>query len=290
MKFGIIPVNVGGPEVKFAADLAVKAESVGMESVWTFEHVMVPVDYESKYPYAKTGKMPAKPESHFIDPLIQLANIAARTKKLRLATGVNILPQANPLLLAKQAASIDFISDGRLMLGLGIGWLKEEFEALGVPFERRGARYDDYVAAMKKVWSGETVEHKSEFVNFTGFKSYPLPVQKPHPPIIIGGTTKRAFRRVAELGDGWFAPQFDATRLAEQLKELRAVAEEHGRDPSTIEVTTMWPYPDHGDDTVERYAEMGVSRLVVPLQFLAKGNVVENLDKFGEEVIAKHAE
>ena len=131
------------------------AESAGVESVWTFEHVIVPVDYKSKYPYSPNGKMGAAPETNFIDPLIALAVIAAQTKTIRLGTGVNILSQTNPLLMAKQVASLDLVSNGRFMLGVGIGWLQEEFVAMGIPFERRGARFDDYVVAMKKVWSGD---------------------------------------------------------------------------------------------------------------------------------------
>ena len=172
MKFGLIPINVGVPNNASMLALARKAEDIGLESVWTFEHTMVPNNYASKYPYSASGKMPAAPDTNFIDPLIALSAIAAVTSKIRLGTGVNILPQTNPLLLAKQAASLDLVSDGRFELGVGIGWLREEFEALGTPFERRGARFDDYMTGMRKVWSGETVEHQSDFLNWSGFKSF----------------------------------------------------------------------------------------------------------------------
>ena len=187
MKFGLIPVNIGvaAPEKMFA--IAQTAEEAGYESVWTFEHVIVPLNYESKYPYDASGKMGAAPETPFVDPLIALTAIATQTKTIRLGTGVNIVAQTNPMLLAKQAASLDFISNGRFMLGAGIGWLREEFVAMGTPFERRGARFDDYMVAMKKVWSGEVVEHGSDFLDWHGFKSYPLPVQRPGVPIHIGG-------------------------------------------------------------------------------------------------------
>jgi probable F420-dependent oxidoreductase len=158
---------------------------------------MIPLDYQSKYPYSPTGKMGAPPETSLVDPLIALAAVAASTKKVRLATGVNILSQTNPLYLAKQAASLYFVSDGRFMLGVGIGWLRQEIDALGVSFERRGARFDDYVTAMRKVWSGDVVEHKSEFRNWSGFKSYPIPVQRPGVPIVIGGSKGKAFERIA---------------------------------------------------------------------------------------------
>ena len=135
MKVGLIPVNIGVSGLEPMLALAEKAEQVGIESVWTFEHVVVPVDYHSKYPYSADGKMGVTPETNFVDPLVALTAIAARTKKIRLGTGVNILSQTNPLLAAKQAASLDFVSNGRLLYGVGIGWLREEFDAMGTPFE-----------------------------------------------------------------------------------------------------------------------------------------------------------
>ena len=207
MKIGIVSINVGGPRTaENMVEVVQHAEAAGIESVWTFEHVVVPADYESKYPYDSSGKMPAKPETWFIDPLISLAHVAAATKTIRLGTGVNIFPQTNPMLFAKQTASLDALSGGRLTLGLGIGWLAEEYQAMGTPFERRGARFDDYLEAVKKVWSGEVVEHESEFLSWHGFKSYPTPAQKPHPPILIGGTTIKTLRRVVNAADGWYAP------------------------------------------------------------------------------------
>jgi len=286
MKIGIIPINVGIFDPEQVSTLAQKCEEVGAESVWTFEHAIVPVDYESRYPYSPKGKMPATPEPPFIDPLIALTYAAAVTSKIRLATGVNILPQANPLMLAKQVASIDFLSSGRMMLGVGIGWLKEEFDALGVPWERRGARYNDYVEAMKKVWSGEVVEHQSDFVNWSNFKSYPLPVQKPHPPIIVGGTSKNALKRVAELGDGWFAPSAGAENLAPMLEKLKSAAKEAGRDYDSIEVTATWDYAREGGDSLKKYEDLGVSRLVVATYQLGD-EPMAGLEKLGDAIISK---
>ena len=162
MNIGLASVNVGGLDGAGMATLARVAEEVGVESFWTFEHVMVPNHYASVYPYSRSGKMPVLPETPFVDPLITLAHLAGVTSTLKLATGVNIMPQANPLLLAKQVASLDHLSGGRLILGLGAGWLEEEYGAMGVPFEKRGARFNDYLVAVKKEWSGETVEHQSE--------------------------------------------------------------------------------------------------------------------------------
>ena len=285
MKIGLIPANVGLKSVEEMVGLAQYAESLKFESVWTFEHVMVPIDYKSQYPYTSSGKMGGEPNTNFIDPLIALSAIAASTKTLRLGTGVNIVAQANPLLLAKQAASLDFISNGRFMLGAGIGWLEEEFNAMGVPFARRGARFDDYMVAMKKVWVGDVVEHQSDFINWSGFQSYPLPVQKPGVPIIIGGSKGKIFERIAKHGDGWFAPTTDAESLSPMLEKLKITCEELGRDYSSIEITSMWDNRG-GMEAVQAFADVGVSRLLVPL-FAMKGGPIEGMGKLAEDVITK---
>lgn len=283
MKFGLIPVNIGVNSLDEMSGLAKLAEASGFESVWTFEHVIVPEDYQSKYPYHPSGKMGAAPETNFVDPLIALTAIAATTSTIRLGTGVNILSQVNPLYIAKQAASLDLVSNGRFMLGVGIGWLKEEFEALGVPFERRGARFDDYVVAIKKLWSGEEFEHKSDFINWSGFKSYPVPVQQPHLPLIMGGAAGKIYQRIARHGDGWFAPIADPEQLSAALDELRAACDAEDRDFNELEISTMWPGRG-GAEAVAALADIGVSRLVIPLQALG-ANPAEGIEKIAGEVI-----
>lgn len=283
MKFGLIPVNIGVQSAEQMIGMAQLAESKGYESVWTFEHVIVPMDYKSKYPYNATGKMGADPEANFVDPLIALTAIAANTTTLRLGTGVNILSQVNPLYMAKQAASLDMISNGRFMLGVGIGWLREEFEALGVPFEKRGARFDDYVAAMRKVWSGEVVEHQSEFINWSGFKSYPIPKQNPM-PVIMGGIKGKIHERIATLGDGWYAPVGEPEELKGHLDKIRAKCDEIGRDFSEIEITCMWPGAG-GREAVEALEAAGAHRLVVPVMALGP-DPVAGISKLAEDVIS----
>lgn len=287
MKIGLIPVNVGVASAEKMIAVAKKAESVGVESVWTFEHVIVPNEYESKYPYSPNGKMGTTPETNFIDPLIALTAIAANTATLRLGTGINILPQTNPLLLAKQAASLDMVSGGRFMLGLGIGWLEEEFLAMGTPFERRGARFDDYVTAMKQVWTGETVEHQSDFLNWTGFKSYPVPSQKPHLPVHIGGTKGKVFERVAKYGEGWFSPTMAPDDIKPGLDQLKAACAAEGRDITEIEVSSMWLFNDDAYDNLKRFEDLGVSRLICPLFGLGTANPIEGIDRLGSELISK---
>ncbi len=286
MKIGLIPVNVGAPNVEFMIALAHKAEEVGLESVWTFEHAVVPVDYSSRYPYSADGKMGVTPETNFVDPLIALSAVAAETKRVRLGTGVNILPQTNPLLLAKQAASLDFVSGGRFMLGVGIGWLREEFDAMGTPFEKRGARFDEYVAAMRKVWTGEVVEHESEHLHWTGWKSYPVPIQKPL-PVVIGGSKGKAFQRIAKYGEGWFAPTMAADQLKPLLKPLEEACAAEGRDPASVEISAMWIPAQSGLDGLRAYEDAGVSRLIIPLPGLGGGNPIEALDELGKTVLAK---
>ncbi len=286
MKIGLIPVNVGVQSIEKMLALAELAEERGVDSLWTFEHVVVPEDYQSKYPYSPDGKMGVAPETNLIDPLIALTAIAARTSRIRLATGVNILPQVNPLLLAKQAASLDFVSGGRFMLGVGIGWLREEFDAMGVPFERRGARFDEYVQAMRRVWSGEVVEHDGEFVHWSGFKSYPRPAQDPF-PVIIGGSKGKAFERIARYGDGWYAPTASLAQITPLMERLQRACAEVDRDPKTVEVSAMWIPAVEGVEAVARYAELGVDRLVVPLQALGAGDPAENLTRFADDVLVK---
>lgn len=285
MKFGLVPVNVGVKSVEQLVGVSQLAESVGMESVWTFEHVMVPQDYASKYPYSADGKMGARPETNFVDPLIALSAIAANTKTLRLATGINIVSQANPLLLAKQAASLDFVSGGRFMLGAGIGWLREEFDAMGVPFEGRGARFDDYIAAMKKVWSGDVVEHHSEYIDWSGFKSYPIPQGEGGIPIIIGGTKGKIYERVARHGDGWFLPVDSPETLTPKLEPLAAACEAVGRDPATVEISCMWNMQG-GLDAIKAFEDAGASRIIVPIFALGK-DPVAGITQLAENIISR---
>jgi alkanesulfonate monooxygenase SsuD/methylene tetrahydromethanopterin reductase-like flavin-dependent oxidoreductase (luciferase family) len=168
------------------------------------------------------------------------------------------------------------------MLGLGVGWLREEFRVMGVPFERRGERADDYIAAMKKVWSGEVVEHESGFLHWHGFKSLPSPAQRPHPPLVIGGESPAALRRVARLGDGWFAVGRKPEQLAADIATVRRLAKEFGRDPERIEISLFWTHPQEGAEAVRRYASMGIARLIVPWMMIDKSDPLVAAEKLAE--------
>ena len=258
MKVGIIPINIGATSGDQMVQLAQLAESLGYESAWTFEHVIVPMDYASKYPYNESGKMGAAPETNFVDPLIALTAIAASTKTIRLGTGVNILSQVNPLYMAKQAASLDFISGGRFMLGVGIGWLREEFEMIGADFETRAARTDEYIHALRALWEQEAPSFEGDFVSFKEAYCRPQPAQGTV-PIIIGGHSPAAARRAGRLGDGFFPAREISSDL---LDVVYRTAEEHGRDPETIEITTSIP---ETLDQLPALRALGVHRIMLPV-------------------------
>lgn len=292
MRFGIAFANTGplsdGPT---AAACTRAIEAAGFDSVWTVEHVLVPAGYESTYPYARSGKMPGGEAVDIPDPLIWLSYVAAATTELLLCTGILILPQRNPAIAAKEVASLDRLSGGRVRLGIGVGWLEEEFDALGVPFEGRGARTDAYVAAMRALWSGEEVDLDD------GYHRWERAVSKPTPPngsvpIVIGGHSEVAARRAGRIGDGFFPGKGDDERLAQLIGIMRASAEEHGRDPDAIEVTAGSRSIVGGDpvEAAEKLAAIGVHRLIVPPLAFDAASAPDAYAAFGDDVIAKVAD
>ena len=278
MKFGVMFANTGPfVEPDAAVALATAAEDAGCESIWTVEHVVVPSGYASQYPYAKDGKMPGGREDFDIpDPLIWLSYIAAATEEICLGTGVMIMPQRNPLVTAKAVATLDRLSKGRMILGVGSGWLEEEFDALGVSFDDRGDRTDEYLEAMRQAWSSDIASYDGDFVSFSDVYSRPQPVNR-HVPIVVGGHSKRAARRAGELGDGFFPGRGNPQELSILFDHARMCAEKCGRDPEALEFTAGGPTTT---DYVEQLAEIGVTRMIVPPMAPAQ------FAEFGEEVIA----
>ena len=202
MKFGISFANVGTfVKGKGAARLAQGAEAAGFDSLWTVEHILYPEGYESTYPYAPEGKMPGSGNNPIPDPLVWLGYAAAVTSTIRLATGISLLPERHPLTFAKEVATLDLLSGGRVTLGVGIGWLREEFDALDVPWARRGARTEEYVEVMRQVWAADDVTFDGEFVSFSRASSNPKPAAG-RVPIHIGGHSEAAARRAGRMGDG----------------------------------------------------------------------------------------
>lgn len=288
MKFGIAFANTGPFATPAGASvMAEAAEQSGFESVWTVEHVVVPRDYSSAYPYSRDGKMPGGGEFDIPDPLIWLSWLAARTTTLKLATGILILPQRNPVVLAKEVATLDALSGGRMLLGIGIGWLEEEFDILGVPFADRARRTEEYVEAMRALWSQDLPTFSGETVSFTDAFCRPRPVDG-SVPVIVGGHSPAAARRAGRIGDGFFPAKGDLPAL---LGEMRTAAEQAGRDPDAIEVTysgaAVIGGGEAGLDEVGRLADMGVSRLLVPPLAYDLAGLRENLARFGDEVIAQ---
>jgi probable F420-dependent oxidoreductase len=284
MKFGLFGINIGGcaaPET--VAGVARAAEEAGFESVWTGEHVVLP---DPRQPPS-----PLPPEMPIIDPAIALTFIAAKTKTIRLGTGIIILPQRGPLVLAKELASLDVLSHGRLIVGIGVGYLEAEFRALGAPFEHRGAVADEYLAAMRAIWSQTKPAYQGRFVSFADVQAYPQPVQRPHPPIVIGGRSAPAFRRAVQQGNGWygFALGLDGTRRA--LDGLREAAAQYAR-PAALGDLEISITPGRGVAvdlaTCEAYAALGVHRLIVmPPATLDADGLERYVETIGKERIGR---
>ncbi len=285
MKFGLVFANVGPwglPDN--AAAMAAAAEEFGLESLWTVEHVVVPKGYQSPYPYSPSGRMPGPEDSPIPDPLVWLTYIAAHSQTVRLCTGVLILPQRNPLVLAKEVATLDQLSKGRVTLGVGVGWLAEEFAALGIAFAERAARTDETIEALRAAWSQNPASYHGEFHNFTDVHVLPAPAQPGGVPIVIGGHTPAAARRAGRLGDGFFPAQGGLDELPALLEVMRKAAADAGRDGDAIEVTAGGAMDV---ETVKKYADLGVARLVLPPLGWDVEGLRSALDMFQQNVISK---
>jgi probable F420-dependent oxidoreductase len=282
MKFGLGFANVGPfGQPEGLTHLVRTAEAVGFESLWTVEHVVVPKGYQSKYPYSRDGKMPGGEGAPIPDPFVWLAYAAAVTTKIKLATGIVILPQRHPFYVAKEVATLDVLSRGRMIFGVGIGWMKEEFDALGVPFESRADRTDESIAALRELWRAGANEFRGAHYSWGAVESNPKPVQS-HVPIVIGGHTKSAARRAARVGDGFFPARMDT--FAECLEALEAECARIGRNPAEIEITTVGVSKL---DEVKRLQDRGVRRIAFGPPGFAPDDVKAGLEKIGSEIIAK---
>jgi probable F420-dependent oxidoreductase len=258
MRLGVFGINAGatyGPDE--TARIARLAESLGFDSIWAGEHVVVPSP--------RAAPSPMEPTDPIVDPLVHLAYGAAVTERALLATGIIILPQRNPLVLAKQAASLDVLSGGRLLLGVGAGYLEPEMTAIGVPMADRGRRTDDYLAAMRALWSQPgPIEHRGPFVDFTAVDAHPRPVQPGGPRVLIGGHSPSAYRRAVASGHGWYGFALTPDTAAESITGLRAAADAVER-PAELGELEISVTPRHRIDapSVEAFAAAGVERLVI---------------------------
>jgi len=286
MKFGIRYCNTGPfTQPERLVHLAQQAEQVGAESLWTVEHVVVPKAYESRYPYSADGKMGAFENAPLPDPLIWLTHAAAVTKRIKLATGILILPQRHPFYAAKQVATLDVLSGGRAILGVGIGWLEEEFRGLGIPWDARAARTEECVAALRSLWGDAPSAFAGKHYAWSAVESNPKPVRRPGVPIVIGGQVAATARRAARIGDGFFPARTDNLRdLMEALhRECAAI----GRDPREVEVTTGIVGRIPTRDDVAQLEALGVQRVLIALTDFSRDGVERALERVGTELIAR---
>jgi probable F420-dependent oxidoreductase len=279
MKIGLFGINTGPCANPATASKAARAaEAAGFESVWTGEHIVLPD------PQVPPSPVPA--DTPFIDSAVALAYVAAHTKSVRLGTGIIILPQRNPVVLAKELASLDVLSEGRLTFGIGIGYLKPEFEAIGAPFDHKGPRTEEFLAAMIALWTQEKPTYHGRFVSFGGVNAMPRPVQKPHPEVVFGGHTKEAFSRSARLAHGWYGFALDVDGAAKCIEGLRTASKEAGRPFADVEISVT-PRGRVDRDTMARFADLGVSRLILAHRERDEAGVLSFIDQAAKELIAR---
>ena len=264
------------------AFMAKKAEDLGFESIWYAEHAAVPVHSDSPFP-ATGGEIPWT-YSHFTDPYIALARSSGATSKILLGTGITLVPERNPILLAKEIASLDRFSGGRFLFGIGTGWLKEETEMMGGDFEHRWTQTREAIEVMKELWTKEEAEYHGRYFDFPLVKSYPKPFQKPHPPVILGGMAKNVLRRVIAHADGWLPNRVTPADVEESRKKLDAMAEEAGRDPKSITISVYGQLPER--DIVHSLLNAGADRVVVrPEHVETEKEMGEQLERMAEAVL-----
>jgi probable F420-dependent oxidoreductase len=247
MKFGVLAGNFGTfgeePGVDACITVAEEAERLGFDSVWVHDHVIMPSDVVSRYPYNATGASPFRVDQFIYDPITVMAAIAARTSRVQIGTSVLVVPYRNPLVLAKELATIDRISHGRVLLGIGAGWMAEEFEALGIGehYAHRGAMTDEWMAVCVNLWTQNgPSSFAGRWVSYENVGANPLPVQKPHIPIWVGGKTPAAQRRVARYGSGYHTITSTPAEVAAEVVTVRGLLEKAGRDPDSLVVSMLW--------------------------------------------------
>lgn len=251
----------GTPDVLEA--IARAADENGIHCLWVPEHVVLFDDYDSFYPYSDTGKIPAGGDIGMMDPFVALSFLAAASERVRLGTGICLVPQRNPVYTAKEAATVDWLSNGRLDFGVGVGWLAEEFEALQVPFEHRGTRTREYLEVIRRLWCEPLSEFEGEFYTLPPCRAYPKPVQSPHPPIFFGGESEAALQRVADIGQGWYGFNLEPEEVEPHTRRLDELLSNKGRSLDEVEIVIS-PYLRRPTrDLVQSYRDAGVNQIVL---------------------------
>ncbi len=270
MEFGLHLPHVGPLATREGITaFAQFAEELGFDALWVSDHVVVPRSLDSRYPYSRDGSFPVSPDVPLMEPLATLLFAAAVTERVKLGTTVLVIPMRNPIVTAKQLASLDVLSNGRLILGVGAGWMEEEFKMLGVPFERRGARTNEYIRLIKALWTEENPSFEGKFWQIKDVGFSPKPLQQPHPPIWTGGHSAPALRRAGRLSDGWHAVGVSPDTLREQFQEVQRHAQEAGRDPASLTLSVRprvrLDDPAKTIELLRSYREVGVSHVVLEM-------------------------
>jgi probable F420-dependent oxidoreductase len=279
MKFGLFGMNMVPcvtPEA--IATVARAAEEAGFDSFWGGEHIALPD------PPTASAPMPAR--TAFMDLCVTMAFAAAHTRTLRFGTGIMILPLRNPVILAKQLASVDVLSGGRLVFGIGISNIEGEYRAVGIPFNHKGKRAEEAIALIKVLWSMERARFRGRFFSIEGVRAEPRPIQKPHPPIVFGGKTRYAFDRTARLGDGWFGYGLDLEATAYCISGLRAACNQHRRSFDQIEISVT-PKAEADIDLAHRYAALGVARLIISPRTKNVNEMLHAVEHVGSALIGR---
>lgn len=258
--------------------IATEADQRGVGTIWVGEHVVLFDDYRSSYPYAADGRIPVPAESGLLEPFTTLAFLAAHSTTARVGTAMVLLPQRNPVYTAKEVATLDWLSNGRVDFGVGVGWLEEEFEAVNAPWPHRGRRTDEYLEVLGTLWCDKTSAFEGDFYSLAPCSMWPKPVQQPHPPIHIGGESEAAIARAARVGQGWHSFNRPPEQLAEPLATLDRLLEEQGRSRRELTITVC-PYMQPLDgDVAARYAEADVDAVAALLLAFTPDDVRRGLD------------
>ena len=264
MKIGVFATFMSPTSTpEMIQDFGRRAEGAGLDSIWMGEHVVLFDEMEFPYPGARDGRIPTPAGGGLLDTVATFAFLAAATSTLRFGTGITLVPQRNPIYTAKEFTTLDWLSGGRVDFGIGVGWCKEEVLACGYSWEDRGERCDEFLTLMKKLWTEPVVTYQGKHIQVTGARMDPKPIQKPHIPIIVGGHSKRALRRAAELGDGWYGFGVNPEQTAAVLDDVDAALRSAGRTRDGFEVVIT---PNDADaDTIRAFTDLGVDRLVLHL-------------------------